>query len=130
MGLIRELFSEIVELPEQFDISTTELKNKILVLRYKLPYAVVNIIFQFIDCIIIPSYTLKALDSILIKFSFFTIIMCTIGGLASVFSIGQSIYYFIKPVDEYVDFKSRFFGETAIGALFSAVFGIKFRHYR
>jgi len=130
MGLIRELFSEIIELPDQFTISTSELKEKVLVLTYNKSYAILNFFFQIIDCIIIPFYTMKAIHSLLAGFHFFVLIGCILGLCSSTFSIGQSLYYFIKPVDKYINFKNRLLGETALGVLLSALFGIRIRHYR
>jgi hypothetical protein len=41
----------------------------------------------------------------------------------------QVIYWFIKSPDDYVSFKDRLMGETAIGAILSSVFRLKIYYY-
>ena len=53
-------------------------------------------------------------------------VIIILGGIASIFSLFQSLYYFILPPEEYLNpIAGRIFGETAIGAFIAALFKIK-----
>lgn len=129
MGALRELISEVISLPEPFTVSEGEANSKTLYITYRLPYALVNFIFQFVDCVMIPIWTIKFINSDQLGHRFFPLQGTMLLLLASVFSLSQFIYYFIKPTIRYVNFKSRFLGETALGVILSAVFKIKINHY-
>ena len=53
-------------------------------------------------------------------------VIIILGGIASIFSLFQSLYYFILPPEKYLNpIAGRIFGETAIGAIIAALFKIK-----
>jgi hypothetical protein len=122
MGLIRELFDEVIPLPKQSEFKF--ISENLMSETSKPWYAVVNLFFQVIDCVLIPGITYVSITSgysggIL---NWIIIVVC---GLSSVFSISQTVYYFIFPVDKYVNpLKGRLLGETAIGAFMAAIFRI------
>ncbi|MFA9211880.1 MAG: hypothetical protein ACEQR5_08625 [Moraxellaceae bacterium] len=91
MGLLRELVDEVIPLPDQanYDFPTPE----IMVTVFKLPYAVINAVFQFIDCIAIPQLTLMVLSGN-IQLGIFHWIAVIIGILATTFSWFQVIKFF------------------------------------
>ena len=123
MGLIRELVDEIIPLPKQMD-STFENNNEVVSI-YRLSYAFVNLIFQCIDCVVIPAITLFCYTGAL-NLGWLNWIIIILGGLASLFSIFQSIYYFLLPLEKYLNpLSGRIIGETAIGAFIGAIFKIK-----
>jgi hypothetical protein len=123
MGLVRELVDEIIPLPKQMD-STFENKNEVVSV-YRLSYVFVNLIFQLIDCVVIPIITISSFNGVF-DIGWLNWVVIIIGGAASVFSILQSVYYFISPPEKYLNtFKGRIFGETAIGAFIASVFKIK-----
>ena len=123
MGLIRELVDEIIPLPKQMD-STFENNNEVVSI-YRLSYAFVNLIFQCIDCLVIPAITLFCYKGAL-NLGWLNWIIIILGGLASLFSIFQSIYYFLLPLEKYLNpLSGRIIGETAIGAFIGAIFKIK-----
>ena len=122
MGLIRELVDEVIPLPNQanYDFPTPE----IMVTVFKLPYAVINAVFQLIDCIVIPQVTLLVLSGNL-QLGFFHWVVVIFGFLATLFSWFQVIKFFLSPTNKYTNpVIGRFIGETAIGALLSALFRI------
>lgn len=122
MGLLRELVDEVIPLPDQanYDFPTPE----IMVTVYKLPYAVINAVFQFIDCIAIPQLTLMVLSGN-IQLGIFNWIAVIIGILATTFSWFQVVKFFLSPTNNYTNpVSGRLIGETAIGALLSALFRI------
>jgi hypothetical protein len=81
--------------------------------------------FQFIDCLVIPYFTLNLLAG-LYNFGLLKWVLILSGVFSSVFSIIQSIYYFLIPTENYKNpFLGRILGETAIGILLSALFKIK-----
>lgn len=123
MGLVRELVDEIIPLPKQMD-STFEDKNEVVSV-YRMSYVFVNLIFQLIDCVVIPIITIASFKGVF-DLSWLNWVVVFIGGAASVFSLSQSLYYFISPPEKYLDpIKGRIFGETAIGAFIAALFKIK-----
>jgi hypothetical protein len=123
MGLVRELVDEIIPLPKQMD-SIIENKNEVLSV-YRLSYVFVNLIFQLIDCVVIPIITISSFNGVF-DIGWLNWVVIIIGGAASVFSILQSVYYFISPPEKYLDpIKGRIFGETAIGAFIASIFKIK-----
>ncbi len=122
MGLIREIVDEIIPLPKQSewkfesDNLTTETGN--------LWYAIVNLFFQIVDCVLIPGITYAYLSGSLNSgwLNWIIIVTC---GLSSIFSLGQMTYYFLFPVEKYVNpIMGRLLGETAIGAFIAALFRI------
>jgi hypothetical protein len=123
MGLLRELVDEIIPLPKQMD-STIENKNEVVSV-YRMSYVFVNLIFQLIDCVVIPIITIASFNGVF-DIGWLNWVVVFIGGAASVFSLSQSLYYFISPPEKYLDpIKGRIIGETAIGAFIAALFKIK-----
>ncbi len=104
--------------------STFENNNEVVSI-YRLSYAFVNLIFQCIDCVVIPAITLFCYTGAL-NLGWLNWIIIILGGLAAIFSIFQSIYYFLLPPEKYLNpLLGRIFGETAIGAFIGAIFKIK-----
>jgi hypothetical protein len=123
MGLVRELVDEIIPLPRQMD-STIEKKNEVISV-YRINYAFINMIFQLIDCVVIPIITIGSFKGVF-DLGWMNWIVIIVGGTASFFSILQSVYYFVSPPEKYLDpIKGRIFGETAIGAFIASLFKIK-----
>lgn len=100
MGLIRELCSEIMDLPEQFKTTFDDNDTNKVILFFTKKYAIVNLFFQIIDCIIIPLYTLMLVNG---NKNFVTSILIIVLGLSSIFSIIQFIYYLINPTQKYIN---------------------------
>jgi hypothetical protein len=91
---------------------------------FKLPYAFINAVFQFIDCIAIPQLTWMVLSGN-IQLGIFHWVVVIVGFLATLFSWFQVIKFFLSPTNKYTNpVIGRLLGETAIGALLSALFRI------
>jgi len=128
MGLVKELFDEIIPLPDA-KVNQINAAGKVNSYHFKFAYAFLNLVFQVIDCIIIPLYTLMLLMSLKHGGGFMKIGLLIILGFSTLFSFYQVIYWFIKSPDDYVSFKDRLMGETAIGAFLSSVFRLKIYYY-
>jgi hypothetical protein len=127
MGLIQALVDEIIPFPKQADYES--IGNKQMVCVNRLAHAFLNLVFQTIDCVIIPFGVLACFSGQL-NFGLLNWIIIVVGGLASTFSIVQFLYYFIKPAENYLNpISGRIFGETAIGAFFAALLRIKIITY-
>jgi drug/metabolite transporter (DMT)-like permease len=127
MGLIQALVDEIIPFPKQADYES--IGNKQMVCVQRLAYAFLNIIFQTIDCVVIP-FIVFACFSGHLNFGILNWIIIVVGGLASTFSIVQFLYYFIKPAENYLNpITGRIFCETAIGAFIAALLRIKIITY-
>jgi hypothetical protein len=127
MGLVRELFDEVIPLPNAMQskiIGKNEMSGV-----YNLGYAVLNTTFQIIDCIIIPYFTWIILLKLKLNFDLLLALLFGFLFLSSLFSLLQVLYYFIKPADKYINFSDRIIGETSIGALLSAIFKIPINTY-
>lgn len=122
MGLIRELVDEVFPLPIQ---ATHQFPSpKMVASTSCVAYALVNLFFQMIDCVLIPFIAYLSLIGTF-QYGWFFWIVLFISGVASIFSWSQVIYYFLFPVDNYVHpFVGRLMGETAIGTCISAFFKI------
>jgi hypothetical protein len=127
MGLVRELFDEVIPLPNAMQSKIIG-KNEMIAV-YNLSYAFLNAVFQVIDCIIIPYFTWIILLKLNSNFNLFLALLFGVSFLSSLFSLIQVIYYFIKPADKYINFSDRIIGETSIGALLSALFKIPINTY-
>jgi hypothetical protein len=127
MGLVRELFDEVIPLPNAMQSKIIG-KNEMSAV-YNISYASLNALFQIIDCIIIPYFTWVILLKIKSNFDLLLALLFGVSFLFSLFSLIQVIYYFIKPADKYINFSDRIIGETSIGALFSALFKIPINTY-
>jgi uncharacterized membrane protein YuzA (DUF378 family) len=128
MGLIRELYDELIPLPKD-KVHEFNRETKINTFYFRFSYAFLNAIFQIIDCIIIPFYAWLFLANLKHQFSVITLIIFILLGFSSVFSIIQVLYWFIKPSDDYISLKDRILGETAIGAFLSSVLKLKIAYY-
>ena len=100
MGLVRELVDEIIPLPKQMD-STFENNNEVVSV-YRLSYAFINLLFQCIDCVVIPAITLFCFTGAL-SLGWVNWVIIILGGIASIFSLFQSLYYFILPTEKYLN---------------------------
>jgi hypothetical protein len=122
MGLVRELFDEVISLPSSE--KTEFIDTDTMASTTNLWYAVVNLFFQCIDCILIPAIT-YALFSGEIQFGFLKWPIIFVGSFSSIFSIGQFAYYFLFPTYKYIHpLKGRLLGETALGAFICSIFKI------
>jgi hypothetical protein len=128
MGLVREIFDEIIPLPDA-KVNQINAAGKVNAYHFKFAYAFLNVVFQVIDCIIIPFYTLVFFMSLKHGGGFLKIGLFLVLAFSTLFSISQVIYWFIKSPDDYVSFKDRLMGETAIGAMISGLFRIKIYYY-
>lgn len=89
MGLVRELVDELIEMPKQADNYFSSKNEMEFVLR--LGYAILNLVFQFIDCVLVPYYTCLLFKNDY-NFSLFKRPLVIIGVFASCFSICQFLY--------------------------------------
>lgn len=128
MGLIKELFDEVIPLPDS-RVNHINLKGEISSYHYKFWYALLNLIFQVIDCIVIPFYALLCYESLKNGWGLLKIGGLFALGFSTLFSFYQTVYWFFKSPDNFVSFKDRLLGETAIGAFLSAVFRIKINYF-
>lgn len=127
MGLVRELFDEVIPLPNA--MQSKIIGNNEMIYVYNIGYAFLNAVFQIIDCIIIPYFTWVILLELKLNFNLLLALLFGVSFLSSLFSLIQVIYYFIKPADKYINFSDRIIGETSIGALLSALFKIPINTY-
>ena len=127
MGLIQALVDEVIPFPKQADYESIGNKQMVCVNRFA--HTFLNLIFQTIDCVVIPFIVFSCFKGQL-DFGMFNWIIVVVGGLASTFSIFQFLFYFIKPAENYLNpIAGRIFGETAIGAFFAALLRIKIITY-
>ena len=127
MGLVRELFDEVIPLPNA--MQSKIIGNNEMIYVYNIGYAFLNAVFQIIDWIIIPYFTWVILLELKLNFNLLLALLFGVSFLSSLFSLIQVIYYFIKPADKYINFSDRIIGETSIGALLSALFKIPINTY-
>lgn len=127
MGLVRELFDEVISLPNA--MQSKIIGNNEMISVYNIGYAILNAVFQIIDCIIIPYFTWVVLLKLNSNFNFLSALLFGVAFLSSLFSLIQVLYYFIKPADKYINISDRIIGETSIGALLSAIFKIPINTY-
>lgn len=125
MGLIRELFSEIIELPKAAEIKFDSEKD-ITILHYKIKYSFVNLFLQIIDCVVIPFIFFNLFHGIN---TVWILIVTVILGLSSLFSLSQFFYYLLRPVNNYVSLIYLLLGETALGIFFASIFNLPIKHY-
>ena len=125
MGFLKALCSEIVDFPDAFAVSFDD-ANDIVMSYYKIKYALVNLVFQIIDCIIVPFIFFQL---VLGPKSIGALILIVLLGLSSLFSIFQFLYYFFKPTNHYTSFTYRLLGETAIGMVWASIFKIPTKYY-
>jgi hypothetical protein len=122
MGLVRELFDEVISLPNSE--KTEFIDANTIATTTNLWYAVLNLFFQCIDCILIPGIT-YAFFLGEIQFGLLKWPIIFVGSFASIFSIGQFAYYFFFPTNKYIHpLKGRLLGETALGAFICSIFKI------
>ena len=129
MGLLLELIDEVLPIRPKGKSTLTNidiengLRTEVWTMRHALP----NAIFQFIDCIIIPFYTIQWTIGLLNHFTFGNFLLALLGAFSSVFSIFQFLNYLLKPVETYLSVRDKLIGETAIGSLLSALLNIQFK---
>lgn len=127
MGLIRELVDEVISLPKQAEC--TILENNQMVAIWNFGYTFLNLIYQSLDCVVVPYFTFIAFSGN-IQNVFLSWIIIILGVPASLFSILQFFYYFLSPIEKYVNpIAGRLFGETAIGAFIACVLKIKIKTF-
>jgi len=127
MGLIQALVDEIIPFPKQADYES--IGNKQMVCVNRKAHAFLNLIFQTIDCVVIPFIVFSCFKGQL-DFGGLNWIIIIVGGLSSIFSLSQCFYYFLIPTENYLNpVTGRIFGETAVGAFIAALFKIKITTY-
>ena len=127
MGLIQALVDEIVPFPKQADHES--IGNKQFTCVYRLGYTFLNLVFQTIDCVIVPFLVLACYSGQL-QFGLINWIIIVAGGLSTIFSWLQFINYFFFPAEKYLNpMAGRIFGETAVGAFIAALLRIKIITY-
>jgi hypothetical protein len=127
MGLVRELFDELISLPKQADHEI--LGENIIATKWRIPYAILNLLFQIIDCVIIPYFTMLAFTGH-IQNGILSWGILIFGFPASVFSLLQALYYFLIPTEKYVNpLAGRLLGETALGAFLASVLRIRIKSF-
>lgn len=123
MGLIQALVDEVMPFPKQANYESIGNRQTANVFRF--PHAFLNLIFQTIDCLVIP-FVVFACFSGQLNVGFFKWILIVFGALSTIFSWFQCAYYFLFPAENYLNpIKGRIFGETAIGAFIASIFRIK-----
>jgi hypothetical protein len=123
MGLIQALVDDIIPFPKQADHES--IGNKQFVFTNRLGFSILNLIFQLIDCAVFSIIVLGCFHG-QFQVGFLKWIIVFVGGLSSVFSWIQFIYYFLFPTENYLNpIQGRIFGETAIAAFVAALFKIK-----
>lgn len=129
MGLVLEIVDTIIEVRGSGFSTKSELdyskgiRTEYFTIRYAIPVA----FFQFIDNIIIPYLTYFLVVDLMLEFSIVSLFIAIILVFSSLFSLYQTVYYFLFPTETYLSFFSRFLGETAIGCILSALFKIRFK---
>jgi hypothetical protein len=129
MGLILEIIDSIVEVKGKRSFTKSDLdyskgvRSEYFTLRYAIPVA----FFQFIDNLVIPYVTYFLIINLMQEFSIVGLLIAFVSVFSSLFSLYQTIYYFLSPTVTYLSFFSRFLGETAIGCILSALFSIRFK---
>lgn len=127
MGLIQTHVDEVIPFPKQAD--HISIGNKQTVCINRLGFTILNLIFQTIDCILIPYIVLVCFSGQL-QFGIIKYIIIGVGGFGTIFSWFQFLYYFLIPAENYLNpIAGRFFGETAIGAFIAALFKIRIITY-
>jgi hypothetical protein len=129
MGLILELVDEIIEVrgSRLYTKSDLDLKKGIRAEYFTLRYAIPVVFFQFIDNVVIPYFTFFLVINLMQEFSITGLLIAIVPVFSSLFSLYQTVYYFLFPTETYLSFFSRFLGETAIGCILSALFRIRFK---
>ena len=122
MGLIQALIDEIFPFPSPIEILNLLSDKKV---QYTVPvgYALLNLLFQIVDCVFVPIlffYFLEAQSLGLLRF-----VILGLSGFSWAFSWIQAIRFFLLPSDKYCSFSDRLLGETAIGYFLAAVFRLK-----
>jgi hypothetical protein len=127
MGLIQALVDEVIPFPKQAD--HISIGNKQTAYINRLGFTILNLIFQTIDCILIP-YIVLACFSSQLQFGLIKYIIIGVGGFGTIFSWFQFLYYLLFPPENYLNpISGRFFGETAIGSFIAALFKIRIITY-
>jgi hypothetical protein len=127
MGFIQALVDDVFPFPRQADYDF--IGDKQIESVNRISFSFLNLIFQTIDCLIIPFVTFACFKG-QIQFGWLNWIIIIVGGFSSVFSLFQFLYYFIFPAEKYLNpIKGRIFCETAIGHFVAALFKIKIITY-
>ena len=129
MGLILELVDEIIEVrgSRLYTKSDLDLKKGIRAEYFTLRYAIPVVFFQFIDNVVIPYFTFFLVINLMQEFSITGLLIAIVPVFSSLFSLYQTVYYFLFPTETYLSFFSGFLWETAIGCILSALFRIRFK---
>jgi|GEM_PF-2370959 len=131
MGLVLEIVDSILDSGVKGTRSSTVsdldyskgVSSQYFTLRYAVPVA----FFQFIDNVVVPYYTYFLVIDLMQEFSIMGLLIAIVPVFSSLFSLYQTVYYFLFPTEKYLSFFSRILGETAIGCILSALFRIRFK---
>jgi hypothetical protein len=129
MGLVLEIVDSIIEIKGRGLYTKSEIdyskgiRSEYFTLRYAIPV----VFFQFVDNIIIPYFTYFWVVSLMRDFSIVSLLIVIIPVFSTLFSLWQTIYYFLFPTEKYLNFWSRFLGETSLGCFLSALFRFQFK---
>jgi hypothetical protein len=121
MGLLQALFDEVISLPggiEDKDFHAGRTTSH----RVPLGYALVNAFFQCVDCLLMPLVVLHLWNSTMSALLRWPLLVLT--AFSAGFSLLQALCFFIRPTQTYAGFVDRLLGETTIGCLVAAVFGL------
>ena len=122
MGLLRELFDELIPLPDQAEYHFPEPNLKVSKINFG--YSILNLFFQILDCVLVLYMTYLFIFGKL-NFGLFNWFFLILGASITLFSWIQFIYYFVSPPDNYVNpILGRLLGETAIGLVIASIFRI------
>jgi hypothetical protein len=127
MGLLQALFDEVVSLPGGIKDTDFE-QDRVTSHRVPVGYALVNGFFQSLDCLLMPLVVHYLWNSALPALLRWPLLI--LAAFSAGFSLLQALYYFIRPTHTYVGFQVRILGETAIGQLVAALFGLRIRYRR
>lgn len=129
MGLVLEIVDSILEVRGTRSSTESDLdyKKGFCSEYFTLRYAIPVVFFQFIDNVVIPYFTYFLVIDLMQEFSITGLFIAIVPVLSSLFSLFQTVYYFLFPTEKYLSFFSRFLGETAIGCILSALFRIRFK---
>lgn len=119
MGLLQTLIDEIIPFPSPIGKLNLLPNNTV---QYAVPvgYALLNLLFQMVDCIVVPVMFICILQANGLGYIRFAILVLLAFSWA--FSWLQVLRFFIAPHDKYCSFKDRLLGETAIGYFMAAIF--------
>jgi len=126
MGFIRKITDGIIPLPEARYYFDSD--NSRIVFCFRVPFAVLNLFFQTLYCVIIPFFSIVVFTEVVKCFSTLLLLIAITTLVSSVIVLYQTMYCFFNPKKNYITIMDRMLGETAVGAFISAVFKIRIEY--